>query len=65
MEKTAMQKHLEWLKGRMVITPQMESQLLEEEKQQIIDAYETAMETDIYNEPLKVGKEYYNQTFNK
>jgi hypothetical protein len=62
-KQTAMQKHLEWLKGRMVVSPQMESQLLEEEKQQIIDAYETAMETDIYNEPLKVGKQYYNETY--
>lgn len=35
------------------------------EKQQIIDAYEKAMETDIYNIPLKVGKDYYNETFNK
>jgi hypothetical protein len=61
--QTAMQKHLEWLKGRMIVSPQMESQLLEEEKEQIIIAYETAMETDIYNEPLKVGKQYYNQTY--
>jgi hypothetical protein len=61
--QTAMQKHLEWLKGRMIVSPQMEKQLLEEEKKQIIDAYETAMETDIYNEPLKVGKQYYNETY--
>jgi hypothetical protein len=33
------------------------------EKEQIIEAYETAMETDIYNEPLKIGKDYFNQTF--
>lgn len=33
------------------------------EKEQIIQAYETAMETDIYNEPLKIGKDYYEQTF--
>jgi hypothetical protein len=33
------------------------------EKEQIIEAYETAMETDIYNEPLKIGKDYYEQTF--
>ena len=33
------------------------------EKQQIIDAYEAAMETDIYNVPLKVGEQYYNETF--
>jgi hypothetical protein len=35
----------------------------EMEKQQIINAYETAMETDVYNEPLKTGEQYYNQTF--
>ena len=40
-------------------------QAKEMEKEQIIDAYETAMETDIYNEPLKVGKQYYSETFNK
>ena len=39
------------------------NQAKEMEKQQIIDAFETAMETDIYNEPLKVGKQYYNQTY--
>ena len=37
----------------------------EKEKQQIIKAYETAMETDIYNTPLKVGKQYYDETFKK
>jgi hypothetical protein len=40
-------------------------QAKEMEKNQIIDAYETAMETDIYNTPLKVGKQYYEETFNK
>jgi hypothetical protein len=40
-------------------------QAKEMEKQQIVDAYETAMETDIYNTPLKVGKQYYKETFNK
>ena len=38
-------------------------QAKEMEKEQIINAYETAMETDIYNEPLKIGKDYYNETF--
>jgi hypothetical protein len=33
------------------------------EREQIIKAYETAMETDIYNEPLKIGKDYYEQTY--
>ena len=64
MEKTAMQKHLEWLKGRMVVSPQMESQLLEEEKQQIIEAYirKLAIEDGVFT---AIGKaiEYYNQKF--
>jgi hypothetical protein len=38
-------------------------QAKEMEKEQIIKAYETAMETDIYNEPLKIGKDYFNETF--
>jgi hypothetical protein len=51
-------------------------QAKEMEKEQIINAYETATgktalylhtfingETDIYNEPLKIGKDYYNETF--
>jgi hypothetical protein len=41
----------------------IEDKLLEMEKQQIMDAYETAMETDIYTTPLKVGEQYYNETF--
>jgi hypothetical protein len=36
----------------------------EMEREQIIKAYETAMETDIYNEPLKIGNQYYTETFN-
>jgi hypothetical protein len=37
----------------------------EMERQQIINAYEKAMERDIYHTPLKVGKQYYEETFNK
>lgn len=33
--KTAMQKHLEWLKARMTVTPEMERTLLDEEKEQL------------------------------
>ena len=36
--KTVMESHLEWLKGRMYITPQMEKALIEEEKEQMKDA---------------------------
>ena len=67
MEK---QTATEWLFERIWVTPKdrldwnaLLKQAIEMEKQQIIDAYETAMETDIYNEPLKVGKQYYNETY--
>jgi hypothetical protein len=40
-------------------------QAKEMEKQQIIDAYEKAMETDIYNTHLKIGEQYYNETYKK
>jgi hypothetical protein len=39
------------------------NEAMEMEKQQIINSYETAMETDVYTEPLKTGEQYYNQTF--
>lgn len=66
MKQTA----VEWLYEKILLTPldireinKCLKQAKAMEKQQIIEAYETAMETDIYNEPLKIGKEYYNQTF--
>ena len=60
IKQTAMQKHLEWLKGRMVISHKMEKQLLEEEKQQIIDAYKY---DNHYT--LEHAEQYYNETFNR
>ena len=58
--KTVMQKHLEWLKGRMVVSPQIESQLLEKEKQQIIDAWYDG----IHNwDKVKSAQDYYKETY--
>lgn len=56
--KTAMQQHLEWLKGRMVVTPQMEDILLHEEKLQILNGYDAGL--------IQQGHsvDYYNQTYN-
>jgi len=34
-------------------------------EQQIINAYKTGNEEDIYYNPSKDGKQYYNETFNK
>jgi hypothetical protein len=59
-EMTAMQKHLEWLKGRMVVSPQMEKQLLEEEKQQIVDAFDGF---PLSTRNSQNGEEYYNETY--
>jgi hypothetical protein len=56
--KTAMQQHLEWLKARMVVTEQMEQELLEQEKQQIIKTRQ-----DIYVTGDLNNEQYYNQTF--
>ena len=64
MKQTA----VEWLEQRLFdnlgkFTKGDIDQAKEMEKEQIIKAYETAMETDIYNEPLKIGKDYYTETF--
>ena len=59
--KTAMQQHLEWLKARMTVTPQMEQALLEQEKQQIINAYIDRIK-DTYQNRTE-AEQYYNQTF--
>jgi len=34
-------------------------------KEQIAEAYRTGVEEDVYNNPLKTGNEYYNETYNK
>lgn len=70
MKQTAVEWLFEHLKGIRIIDGYEWIKLREAfeqakkmEKEQIIEAYETAMETDIYNEPLKIGKDYYNETF--
>ena len=35
------------------------------EKEQISEAYRKGVEEDVYNNPLKTGEEYYNETYNK
>ena len=34
-------------------------------KEQISEAYRTGVEEDVYNNPLRTGEEYYNETYNK
>ena len=44
-------------------------QILEQANQmfqeQIAEAYRTGVEEDVYNNPLKTGNEYYNETYGK
>ena len=68
MKQTAVEWLVKQLNNNLDIkihwrTEQYIKQAKEMEKEQIIDAYEKAMETDIYSTPLKVGKDYYNETF--
>ena len=63
--KTAMQQHLEWLKARMTVTPQMEKELLDQEKQQIIDCHIEGQKSMNYgmNSFKHLAKSYYKETF--
>ena len=59
---------VEWLLKQLTMANFEEQKIVinkakEMEKQQIVLAYETAMETDVYNTPLKIGLDYYNETF--
>jgi hypothetical protein len=35
------------------------------EKEQISEAYRQSVEEDVWNNPLRTGEEYYNETYNK
>lgn len=59
--KTAMQQHLEWLKGRMYISPQMEKALIDQEMSQLLDAWEDGHDSF----SSRNGKLYYNETFKR
>jgi hypothetical protein len=41
----------------------LKMQAKEKEKQQISEAYRIGVEEDVYNNPLRTGEMYYNQTF--
>jgi hypothetical protein len=65
-----MKTAVEWLLEQLTMANFEEQKIAinkakEMHKQEIIDAYETAMETDVYNTPLKIGLDYYNETFKK
>ena len=64
MEKTAVRWFEQQLDNLDIEVPfWVYNEAMEMEKEQIINAYETAMETDVYTEPLKTGEQYYNQNF--
>ena len=39
--------------------------LKDEEKRLISEAYRIGVEEDVYNNPLKTGEQYFNETFKK
>jgi len=55
-----MQQHLEWLKSRVYISPQMEKELLSQEKKAITDAYKA--DSRINTE--EKAENYFNKTYN-
>ena len=59
MKKTIMQEHLEWLKPRTFITPQIEKILIEQEKQQMLKCWNTLMVATALNKPI-FFEDYYN-----
>jgi len=62
--KTAMQQHLEWLKARMTVTPQMEQELLDQEKMQLCKMYiQGRKDNHLDYYPIKHANETYNEFF--
>ena len=45
------------------LTRQDFEQAKEMEKEQISEAYRKGIEEDVYDNPLKTGEEYYNETY--
>ena len=72
MKQTAMQQHIAWLlKHQLTLDIPMEviedaEYRLEVEQQQIIDTYVAQMDcTDIQLMKDTIGKQYYNETYQK
>ena len=70
----AQQTAVEWYaqalrKGLMGTVEWDPNQTLEQANQmfqeQISEAYRTGVEEDVYNNPLRTGEQYYNETYNK
>ena len=66
MTQTAVEWFVEQLPVRILNMYHKEiEQAKQMNAQQIAEAYETGVEEDVYNNPLKTGNEYYNETYNK
>ena len=63
MKQTA----VEWLVDKYIIVGGITQTMVEQakamEKEQISEAYRTGVEEDVYNNPLRTGEQYYNETF--
>ena len=66
MTQTAVEWFVEQLPVRILNMYHKEiEQAKQMNEQQISEAYRTGVEEDVYNNPLRTGEEYYNETYNK
>jgi hypothetical protein len=57
--QTVMKKHLEWLKCRVAISKEFEDLLLEQEKEQMRECWNTLMTATALNKPI-FFEDYFN-----
>jgi len=69
-QQTAVEWYAQALRKGLMGTVEWDpNQTLEQANQmfqeQISEAYRTGVEEDVYNNPLRTGEQYYNETYNK
>ena len=66
-QQTAMQALWEWIDANYheesFNLNDARDMSLKLEKEQIIEAYRQSVEEDVWNNPLRTGEEYYNETY--
>lgn len=66
-QQTAMQALWEWIDANYheesFNLNDARDMSLKLEKEQISEAYRQGVEEDVYNNPLRTGEEYYNETY--
>ena len=63
MKQTAVEWLIEQYENDFPLTFDAMEQAKAMEKEQIVEAYRTGVEEDVYERPLRTGEQYYNETF--